>query len=95
MHDARPGKRISADEQRESFPSHTLPAGAATKPLLPDSFHFVPEAPECSTVPRDAEIAVVTTHLGDESLVLLAYRAMAVPTTPFGDAMKRASKPAA
>src|ERR1043166_7218701 len=70
---------------RERRPSHFLQA----------HFTSCQKRPSVRRFPSDAEVAVVTTHLGDERSVLLAYQEMAVPTTPFGDAMKRASEPAA
>ena len=93
MHDTRSWERIPAAEQLEPCPSRFL--DASVKPHAPDTRHLVKEAPECSTVPGDAEVVVVIVHLLDECFVLLAYGKMAVSTTPVGDTLKRASEAAA
>src|SRR5882724_146122 len=90
VHDARGWESIPAAEQLEPFPVHVSSTRAAIKPHAPDARHLVKEAPECSTVPGDAEVVVVTVHLLHERFVLLAYGKMAVSTTPVGDALKRA-----
>src|ERR1044071_1343569 len=90
MYNAWEWKRVSAKKPIESLPVHARSLRAAIKPLSPSAPHFVQKASECSTVPSDTEVVVVTAHLGNERFMLLADRPMAVSTTPLGDALKRA-----